>query len=275
MRPDAYAALRDENGDNSHPELRDEETKFKPWKIYPSPPPPHWHWTDKPQAQLDPTGNEGDGFEFSKCDIPGADSWVYKIDNKGVFQIYATEPQEEEGYGILHINIHITDEEIDVGQETETKPLFFVPTIKDYYVDLDYLLGVIADGPTKSFAYRRLKYLQGKWGMYTLLNEHQELMDMKVCSISNSRLHWFSDSSKGVPHRDFYNVRKVDTHVHHSSSMNQKHLLRFIKSKMKRSPDVCVHCFPLMSSLTFTYRTSSSFETAKNSRLPKSLNLSA
>ena len=38
--------------------------------------------------------------------------------------------------------------------------------------------------------------------------------------------------------RDFYNVRKVDTHVHHSSSMNQKHLLRFIKSKMKRSPDV-------------------------------------
>lgn len=42
---------------------------------------------------------------------------------------------------------------------------------------------------------------------------------------------------KSVPHRDFYNVRKVDTHVHHSSSMNQKHLLRFIKSKMKRSPD--------------------------------------
>ena len=39
-------------------------------------------------------------------------------------------------------------------------------------------------------------------------------------------------------HSDFYNVRKVDTHVHHSSSMNQKHLLRFIKSKMKRSPDV-------------------------------------
>lgn len=36
---------------------------------------------------------------------------------------------------------------------------------------------------------------------------------------------------------DFYNVRKVDTHVHHSACMNQKHLLRFIKSKMKKSPD--------------------------------------
>ncbi|KAG8679674.1 AMP deaminase, partial [Ceratobasidium sp. 395] len=36
---------------------------------------------------------------------------------------------------------------------------------------------------------------------------------------------------------DFYNLRKVDTHVHHSSMMNQKHLLRFIKHKMKHYPD--------------------------------------
>ena len=47
---------------------------------------------------------------------------------------------------------------------------------------------------------------------------------------------------KRVSHRDFYNVRKVDTHVHHSASMNQKHLLRFIKSKIKRhSDDVVLH----------------------------------
>jgi AMP deaminase len=72
--------------------------------------------------------------------------------------------------------------------DTEASPLFFVPTIKDYYVDLDHLLSVIADGPTKSFAYRRLKYLQGKWGMYTLLNEHQELIDMKVGQVCLSSL---------------------------------------------------------------------------------------
>ncbi|CAJ0566946.1 unnamed protein product, partial [Mesorhabditis spiculigera] len=34
-------------------------------------------------------------------------------------------------------------------------------------------------------------------------------------------------------HRDFYNIRKVDTHIHAASSMNQKHLLRFIKKKIK------------------------------------------
>lgn len=40
-------------------------------------------------------------------------------------------------------------------------------------------------------------------------------------------------AQKAVPHRDFYNIRKVDTHVHAASCMNQKHLLRFIKKMMK------------------------------------------
>jgi AMP deaminase len=35
-------------------------------------------------------------------------------------------------------------------------------------------------------------------------------------------------------------VRKVDGHVHHSSSMNQKHLLKFIKSKLRTEPDATV-----------------------------------
>ena len=36
---------------------------------------------------------------------------------------------------------------------------------------------------------------------------------------------------------DFYNIRKVDTHVHLASCMNQKHLLRFIKKKLRTCPD--------------------------------------
>ena len=56
--------------------------------------------------------------------------------------------------------------------------------------------------------------------MYYLLNEFEE-----------------TKQSKRNPHRDFYNVRKVDTHIHHSACMNQKHLLRFIKYKLKTEPD--------------------------------------
>lgn len=39
-----------------------------------------------------------------------------------------------------------------------------------------------------------------------------------------------------------YLLVQVDTHVHAASCMNQKHLLRFIKRKMKKSKDeyVCL-----------------------------------
>jgi AMP deaminase len=121
-------------------------------------------------------------------------------------------------------------------------------------MDLDFVLGVISDGPTKSFAFRRLQYLGGKFTMYTLLNEFQEMTEMKVRSVpftlgfseffrcrafltGNPDTHSVGISSEPFG-SDFYNVRKVDTHVHHSSSMNQKHLLRFIKAKMKRNSQV-------------------------------------
>lgn len=82
------------------------------------------------------------------------------------------------------------------------------------------MISISSDGPAKSFAYRRLQYLEARWNLYYLLNEYQE-----------------TSVSKRNPHRDFYNVRKVDTHVHHSACMNQKHLLRFIKHKLRHSKD--------------------------------------
>ncbi|KAL5501480.1 AMD1 [Sanghuangporus vaninii] len=172
------------------------QRELEPWKIYPKPPPPHWHWKDKKPAVPNSLDYVDEEFDFSKCEIPTADNRGFEMDDKGVYQVFE-----------------------DVAA-SDRRPIFEVPSIREYYMDLDFVLGVISDGPTKSFAFRRLKYLASKWTLYSLLNEYREVADMKK-----------------VPHRDFYNVRKVDTHVHHSSCMNQKHLLRFIKSKMKRSPD--------------------------------------
>jgi hypothetical protein len=102
----------------------------------------------------------------------------------------------------------------------------------------------------KSFCYRRLTYLSAKYQLHVLLNEMQELALQKC-----------------VPHRDFYNIRKViirfnhiidkegpikvhllffskvDTHIHAASCMNQKHLLRFIKKKIRDSGNevVCLN----------------------------------
>ena len=145
--------------------------------------------------------NIGEDFDFSNVrPVSDADPMIFRLDSQGVYQVF-------EGKSSADAN----------------RPIVNVPTTREYYIDLDKLLEVSSDGPSKSFAFRRLQYLDGKFNLYSLLNEYQEMAD-----------------SKGVPHRDFYNVRKVDTHVHHSACMNQKHLLRFIKSKMKKCPNEVV-----------------------------------
>ncbi|TKA66059.1 hypothetical protein B0A55_09915 [Friedmanniomyces simplex] len=192
------------------------------WNIYPSMPAPVWQ-----ENKERPGGGEGENGESSKSPtqpspprrprkmgqdigedfvledclpVPEDADMTFQLDSSGVYQVYNTSTSSEHG-----------------------EPILQIPTIREYYMDLDAILSISSDGPSKSFAFRRLQYLEGKFNLYVLLNEYQEIAD-----------------TKAVPHRDFYNVRKVDTHVHHSACMNQKHLLRFIKSKMKKSPDEVV-----------------------------------
>ena len=84
----------------------------------------------------------------------------------------------------------------------DRKPAFDIPDIREYFLDLELVLGVISDGPTKSFAFRRLQYLSGKFTMYSHLNEFQELADMKVQNslrnLDNLYLHLISQR---IPHR--------------------------------------------------------------------------
>ncbi|XP_045537933.1 AMP deaminase 2 [Papilio machaon] len=92
-----------------------------------------------------------------------------------------------------------------------------------YVEDLDKLCEMITDGPLSSFCFRRLCYLFSKFKMHVLLNEiHEQALQ------------------KAVPHRDFYNIRKVDTHIHAASCMNQKHLLRFMKRALRQRPSEVV-----------------------------------
>jgi len=217
------------------------------WNIYPPPPEPAWseehrklangtratnsvnnsmanslvlspdqisHAPADPMAERVPESDHNKGYKKRKpgqhigedfnledvLPLPGPSSMIYQLDGNGVYQVFESEEAEQ-----------------------AQSPMVTVPTLREYYMDLEFILATSADGPNKSFAYRRLQYLEGKFNLYTLVNDYQETAD-----------------SKKVPHRDFYNVRKVDTHVHHSACMNQKHLLRFIKSKMKKCPDEVV-----------------------------------
>ncbi|KAI9284706.1 hypothetical protein BC943DRAFT_337992 [Umbelopsis sp. AD052] len=199
--------LRDKYMAYSAQRLFDNPKDKDDWKIYPEPLPPSWplpppeEWEKRRQQEArraaDPIGSVGNDFHQQDCSIPPKHEYGFRINSSGVYEVYKTSQDLQ-----------------------DNKPFVKVPDPREYFSDLDFVLGIISDGPAKSFAFKRLRYLESKWNLYLLLNEYQEMAE-----------------TKRVPHRDFYNVRKVDTHVHHSSCMNQKHLLRFIKSKMRKSSD--------------------------------------
>ena len=212
------------------------------WRIYPPPPNPTWDADNartmngndgsgkgyeqraanggqsEKQDSMGPSSNSlpksakakarkpgqdiGADFEMANVlPVPGSDDGIrFELDQESVYQIYR-----------------------DSSEHSHDQPLVQIPSLREFYMDMDGIQNISSDGPTKSFAYRQLDILEGRFHLYSLVNAYQETAD-----------------SKKVPHRDFYNVRKVDTHVHHSACMNQKHLLRFIKSKMKKSPDEIV-----------------------------------
>ncbi|MQL81060.1 hypothetical protein Taro_013518, partial [Colocasia esculenta] len=109
------------------------------------------------------------------------------------------------------------------ANKDSTEQLFPVADATTFFTDLHRILRVIAAGNTRTVCHRRLVLLEQKFNMHLMLNADAEFL-----------------AQKSAPHRDFYNVRKVDTHVHHSACMNQKHLLRFIKSKLRKEPDEVV-----------------------------------
>jgi len=99
-----------------------------------------------------------------------------------------------------------------------------IPSAKEFYSDLEYITHIIHHGPLKSFCFRRLENLDLQFKMHMNKNCQQEKNEQKNTST-----------------RDFYTVVKTDTHIHHSSSMNSKRLLQFIKKKLRETPKEVVH----------------------------------
>ncbi|XBW35341.1 hypothetical protein QEN19_000907 [Hanseniaspora menglaensis] len=167
------------------------------WEIYPEPPKPSYDATTKSEIKVD---SRPDWEIFNKDDITIPEykdednEFDYTLNADGTFVVFSKSDEK-----LINDNI---------------------PTLREYYIDLEYIANLSSDGPMKSFAFKRLQFLEARWAMYSLLNEFNEIQQ-----------------SKTNPHRDFYNCRKVDTHVHHTACMNQKHLLRFIKHKLRHHGD--------------------------------------
>ncbi|KAI8477343.1 MAG: hypothetical protein J3K34DRAFT_397944 [Monoraphidium minutum] len=112
------------------------------------------------------------------------------------------------------------------------QPLWQVPgTASEFFTDMNAVLRYASLGPVKSFCHQRLMLLEQKF------NLHGGVPRLLRPCLCLCRLRIAAGLQKGT---DFYNVRKVDTHIHHSACMHQKHLLRFIKSKLRKEPDEVV-----------------------------------
>lgn len=128
--------------------------------------------------------------------------------------------------GVVHVfdDMGVGDR-IDEGElGPQTSRVFAPPGNADeFFATLHRLVKMSSMGHVRSFTHHRMQLLEQKFNLHVMLNADKEFL-----------------AQKSAPHRDFYNVRKVDTHVHHSACMHQKHLLRFIKSKLKKEPDELV-----------------------------------
>ena len=126
--------------------------------------------------------------------------------------------------GVAHVKGGGTMSVLQSTAAPATLPPAPAPLWRDFAAAYVELQGIVHSAAVKGHAFRRLELLEMRYDLHRSLNADHELTEQKT-----------------VPHRDFYNTRKVDTHVHHSACMNQKHLLRFIKSKLrKESQTVCL-----------------------------------
>lgn len=122
--------------------------------------------------------------------------------------------------------------------------IFPVASATTFFTDMHYLLKVVSIGNVRSVCHHRLRFLDEVGSVnFGLSFKFWPLFLTYLINVQKYRVHHLLNegeeflAQKSAPHRDFYNCRKVDTHVHHSACMNQKHLLSFIKSKLKKEPD--------------------------------------
>ncbi|PSS09821.1 AMP deaminase [Actinidia chinensis var. chinensis] len=159
-------------------------------------------------------------YVFRETDTP----WVKKVisdpstpkPNPNPFD-YTSEGKSDHYFQMEDGVVHV------YANKDSKEKLFPVADATTFFTDLHHILKVIAAGNIRTLCHHRLVLLEQKFNLHLMLNTDREFL-----------------AQKSAPHRDFYNVRKVDTHVHHSACMNQKHLLRFIKSKLRKEPDEVV-----------------------------------
>lgn len=93
-------------------------------------------------------------------------------------------------------------------------------TALEFLDDLAEMVKHIHKSLNKSLSNNRLALLDERYQMYKLRYSEKEQFE-----------------AQAIVHRDFYNCRKVDTHIHFAACMRAKQLLRFMVEKIEKDGD--------------------------------------
>ncbi|EJS44719.1 YBR284W [Saccharomyces arboricola H-6] len=99
-----------------------------------------------------------------------------------------------------------------------------VPTFKEFRQNFERCLEIIRDKNLSRFSEKRLQYLLNKFPVFQYLHSKEELKQ-----------------SKKVPHKDFYNCRKIDLNLLLSSCFSQWQLNEFIWAKLRKEPNRIIY----------------------------------
>ena len=86
-----------------------------------------------------------------------------------------------------------------------------------FQTDLDSIIALNKNGPVNTTCYIRLKTIIKRFELYEIENQNYEKKQVKM--------------TKSM---DYYRVRKIDNHIHHSACFTQTHMLEFIKKVYNR-----------------------------------------
>lgn len=167
------------------------------------------------------------GFTWNDFELTNENKRLYTmlrrcVERRSVYQNKSLQSLQDEPYTMNYDSFQLNNDGIYTLYSNQ-EPFVFAPSISEYYADSDFIINLTLNGPVQSLCYRRLEHLRHNFLMYKNLSSEREKIEQK-------------ESSRC----DFYKVVKVDTHVHHSACMNSKHLLKFIKTKLRSSPNEVV-----------------------------------
>ena len=96
------------------------------------------------------------------------------------------------------------------------------PSLAEFADDFERLTIILADGPTRTFSHQRMDVIMRAFEMHTNLNHRQEELEQTM-----------------LP-RDFFQVAKVDNHIHLAAGMPVQDFSRFIQEKARDESDTVV-----------------------------------